>query len=91
MKRYIKSTKYPGEAIHWWLTEHKLGQAWLARMMGRPEKTLSEIMTYKTRVTAETAVQIENITGISARFLLQLQNNLDLDKEQGLLKGKDGK
>lgn len=80
MKKIIKSTRYPGEAIHWWLKEHKLSQAWLARIMGRPEKTLSEIMSYKSRVTAQTATELEKITGISAAFLLQCQNNLDLDR-----------
>ncbi len=81
MAKTIKSVKYPGEAIHWWLKKHDLKQAWLARMMNRPAKTLNEIMKYKTRVTAQTAIELEKITGISTPFLLKLQSNLDLDKQ----------
>lgn len=82
MKKTIKGTRYPKDVIHWWLKEHKLNQAWLARMMKRPEKTLSEIMSMKTAVTAQTALELEGITGIKSDFILKLQNNLDLDKQK---------
>lgn len=78
-RKTIKGTRYPNEAIHWWLTEHKLSQEWLARIMERPSKTLSEIMTNKARVTAKTALELEHVTGINAAFFLKLQANFDLD------------
>lgn len=83
-KKVIKGVRYPGEAIHWWLKEHTLNQAWLSRVMNRPEKTISEIMSYKSIMSATTAMEVEKVTGISAAFLLKLQNNLDLDKASGI-------
>lgn len=79
MSKY-KNVKYPSELLARWLHEHNLSQAWLCRVMGRPEKTISEIMSGIASVTAKTAVELEKVTGIKAGYWLQLQNNLDLEK-----------
>ncbi len=81
-KKY-KGIYYPGDLLKFWLEEHKLSQAWLCRIMGRPEKTISEIITGKNSVTAKTATELEKVTDIRADWWLQLQNNVDIKKVKG--------
>lgn len=77
-KKEILKYKSPGELLKSWLEAHNLSQAWLHRIMGRPEKTISEIITGKTSVTAQTAKELMKITSINAEYWLQLQNKFDL-------------
>jgi len=40
----------------------------LAERSGRPLKTINEIVKGKTAITPETAIQLERVLGIPARF-----------------------
>lgn len=45
-----------------------MSQTELAQRMGRPLKTINEIINGKAEITAETALQLERVTGIPAAF-----------------------
>ncbi len=63
----------PGEILGEALQERGLTQSDLARRMGRPLKTINEIVNGKASITPETAIQLERTLGISASFW----NNLE--------------
>jgi HTH-type transcriptional regulator / antitoxin HigA len=58
----------PGETLKDLLEERNLTQAELATRMGRPQKTISEIVNGKAAITPETALQLELVLGVPARF-----------------------
>lgn len=58
----------PGETLREVLEERQITQTELARRMGRPKKTISEIVNGKAAITPATALQLELVLGISARF-----------------------
>lgn len=58
----------PGETLLETLEALGMTQAELAERMGRPKKTISEIINSKTAITPETALQLERALGIPAGF-----------------------
>lgn len=60
----------PGDTLAETLEELGMSQAELARRMGRPTKTINEIVQGKTAILPETAFQMENVLGIPASFWL---------------------
>lgn len=60
----------PGETLSDLLGERGLSQAELAERMGRPTKTVNEIVKGKATVTRETALQLERVLGVPAEFWL---------------------
>lgn len=79
----------PGETLAEALEERAMSQAELARRTGRPKKTINEIIKGKTAITPETALQLERVLGIPARFWNNRQQQYDeyrasLQEEQHL-------
>lgn len=60
----------PGATLADLLEEKQMSQADLARCTGRPQKTISEIISGKAAITPETALQLERVLGTSASFWL---------------------
>ena len=58
----------PGEILLEALEDRALSQSDLARRMGRPIKTINEIVNGKAAITPDTAIQLELALGISASF-----------------------
>lgn len=58
----------PGAVLEEWLEENGMSQTALAERMGRPIKTVNELIKGKTSFTQETALQVESVTGIEASF-----------------------
>ncbi len=58
----------PGETLRELLEERGVSQAELAARMGRPKKTVSEIINGKAAITPETALQLELVLGVPAPF-----------------------
>jgi addiction module HigA family antidote len=67
----------PGDLLAEALEERSMTQAELARRMGRPLKTINEIVKGKQAITADTAVQIEKVLAIPAHFWTNLQADFD--------------
>jgi addiction module HigA family antidote len=67
----------PGDTLREILSERKMTQADLARRMSRPEKTISEIIGGRTRLTNETALELETVVGVPAQFWSNLQAAYD--------------
>jgi addiction module HigA family antidote len=61
----------PGETLLETLETIGMSQAELARRMGRPAKTINEIIQGKAAITAETALQLEQVLHIPAVFWLK--------------------
>ncbi|MEK6225542.1 MAG: HigA family addiction module antitoxin [Chloroflexota bacterium] len=65
----------PGEILAEALEERAMSQAELARRLDRPIKTVNEIIRGKASITADTAVQLEQVLDVPARFWLNLQRD----------------
>lgn len=68
----------PGDTLRDWLDEHGMSQAALAKRLARPTKTVNEIIKGKTRITALTAIQLADVTGLPATFWVNRQAQYDL-------------
>src|SRR5262245_27598836 len=58
----------PGETLAETLETLGMTQAELAERMGRPLKTINEIVAGKAAITSDTALQLEKVLGVSASF-----------------------
>lgn len=58
----------PGETLEEILEERNMTQTELAERMGRPKKTISEIINGKAAITPDTALQLERVLGIKSGF-----------------------
>jgi HTH-type transcriptional regulator/antitoxin HigA len=58
----------PGETLAETLKTLGMTQAELAERMGRPLKTINEIIAGKAMITADTALQLEKVLGVPASF-----------------------
>jgi addiction module HigA family antidote len=63
----------PGETLLETLEAIGMPQTELAKRMGRPVKTINEIIRNKASITAETALQLEQVLRIPASFWLNLE------------------
>lgn len=68
----------PGEFLAEELEARAMTQKALAEVMGRPAKTINEIIRGKKAITAETAIQLERALGISAYFWMNSQTRYDI-------------
>jgi addiction module HigA family antidote len=64
----------PGEILLEALQDRGMSQSELARKMGRPFKTINEIINTKTALTPDTAIQLERALGIGATFWNNLES-----------------
>lgn len=65
----------PGETLAETLDAMGLTQTELARRMGRPIKTVNEIIQGKAALTADTALELEQVLGVPASFWNGLESN----------------
>ncbi len=65
----------PGATLTDLLEERGMSQVELARRMGRPEKTISEIIHGKAAITPETALQLESVFNVPAQFWVAREAN----------------
>jgi HTH-type transcriptional regulator / antitoxin HigA len=71
----------PGELLSEEIGERGITQKELARRMGRPLNAINEIVNGKKSITAQTALQLEDVMPeISARFWLNLEMDYQLTK-----------
>ncbi|MFA4835353.1 MAG: HigA family addiction module antitoxin [Dehalococcoidia bacterium] len=71
----------PGEYLAEEIEARDISQTELARRMGRPLNTINEILKGKKAITAETALQLEEVMPqIPARFWLNLETDYQLTK-----------
>jgi addiction module HigA family antidote len=82
----------PGATLLETIEHLGLTQKELAQRMGRPLKTINEIIKGVTAITAETALQLEKVTGVPASFWNNAESNyrerLARLKEQKALKAQ---
>lgn len=65
----------PGETLLEIIESLGMSQTQLAERTHRPKKTISEIINGKTAITPETAIQLEHVLDVPARFWMNLENN----------------
>jgi len=77
---FDQSTKFapdyavpPGEQLATVLVEKGMSQAELATRIGRPQKTINEIVKGKASITPETALQLERALGVPASIWNSLE------------------
>lgn len=74
----------PGEYLSEVLEDVGMSQADLARRMGRPEQMISEILGGTKRITPETALQLERVTGVPANVWTGLEEEFQLTKARAI-------
>ncbi len=80
-KAYPNIAIPPGEFLLEEIQERGLTQKELARRMGRPLNAINEIINGRKAITAETALQLEEVMAeIPARFWLNLETDFELTK-----------
>lgn len=65
----------PGETLAETIEAFGMSQVELAERMGRPVKTISEIINAKIAITPDTALQLERVLGVPARFWLNREQH----------------
>jgi HTH-type transcriptional regulator/antitoxin HigA len=71
----------PGEYLSEEIEARGISQKELARRMGRPLNAINEIINGKKAITAQTALQLEEVMPeIPARFWLNLETDYQLTK-----------
>jgi HTH-type transcriptional regulator/antitoxin HigA len=65
----------PGETLRELLQGKSMPQSELATRMGRPIKTISEIVNGKAAITPATALQLEFVLGVPASFWVQREHH----------------
>lgn len=68
----------PGDMMREYLDDLNLTQQQLADALGISRQRTNEILTGKRIVTADTAMRLERVFGLSALFWLRLQADVDL-------------
>jgi len=68
---------HPGTTLIEALDERGMSQADLSRRLGRPKKTVNEIIQGKAAITSETALQLEKVLDIPSSFWVNRQRNYD--------------
>lgn len=69
----------PGDSLLETINFKGISQTELAMRMGRPLKTINEIIMGKAAITPETALQLERVIGPSADFWLNYERQYRLD------------
>jgi len=65
----------PGETLEETIEVLGMSQAELAERMGRPQKTINEIVNGKAAITPDTALQLERVLGVPAHFWLNREQH----------------
>lgn len=68
---------HPGVTLFEALDERGMSQAELSRRLGRPKKTVNEIIQGKAAITSETALQLDKVLGIPSTFWVNRQRYYD--------------
>lgn len=80
---------HPGEYLAEEIAAREISQKELAKRMGRPLNAINEIINGKKAITAETALQLEDVMPeIPARFWLNLETDYQLTR--ALIKKRTG-
>jgi len=69
----------PGDTLAETIEFKGISQTELATRMNRPVKTINEIIKGKAAITSETAIQLEHVLGIEAKFWLEREKNYRLE------------
>lgn len=77
----------PGETLSEELQARGLSQRELAKKMARPVQAINEIVLGKKHITADTALQLEDVLGVPAEFWMNLEVGYRLTKAR-LARGK---
>ena len=73
---------HPGEVLREeFLAPLSLSAYRLAKDLGIPQTRISNILSGKRRITADTALRLSKYFGTSAKFWLGLQDDYDLEEE----------
>lgn len=75
-----RSDSYPGRILSRELSARGMSQMELARRMRRPVQVINGIVNNRRSITAETAIGLAKVLGMTPRFWITLQVNYDLRK-----------
>jgi HTH-type transcriptional regulator/antitoxin HigA len=69
---------HPGELLEETLEDTGMSQAELANRMGRPKQMINEIIKGKKSITSTTALELEDVLGISSHIWLGLESEYQI-------------
>lgn len=65
----------PGETLHEWLAQNEMSQVEFARRTGLSTKHISQVINAAAGISPDVALAFESVTGIPARYWIQLESN----------------
>lgn len=74
---FPQTVSHPGKTLHSKLEELKMGSKEFAVRTGKPEKTISNVLSGESSITSDMAVLFEDVLSIPAHFWLNRQNHYD--------------
>lgn len=75
---------HPGEVLlEEFLNPLEISAYRLSKDIGIPQSRTSQIIKGRRRITADTALRLSRYFGTTAKFWLALQDDYDLEEEQG--------
>jgi len=74
---FPQSIIHPGETLAEKLEEMEMGPKEFALRTGKPEKTITAVLKGESSITADMAVQFENVTQIPASYWMNHQRGYD--------------
>jgi addiction module HigA family antidote len=74
---FPQTVSHPGKTLHSKLEELKMGSKEFAIRTGKPEKTISNVLSGESAITSDMAVLFEDVLSIPANFWLNRQNQYD--------------
>lgn len=72
----------PGETLQEWLSDNHHTQVWLAVRAGTSAKHINRIIKGRAAYTADLALRLAEVTGISARFWMHMQADYQINQAQ---------
>ena len=64
-----------------YLEFHNISQTEFAMRLGISQKHMNELLNGKAQITSEMAANIERLTGISASFILKIENSKRIEEK----------
>ena len=74
---FPQTVSHPGKTLQSKLTELNMGSKEFAVRTGKPEKTISNVLSGESAITSDMAVLFEDVLSIPAHFWLNRQNQYD--------------
>lgn len=80
----IKTTKISEILLEEFMTPHNLSSYELVNTIGMPVSYIEEVLCDKRKITAKASMRLDRYFGLSEKYFLNLQSDIDIRKAKKL-------